>query len=98
MIGGVQIFSFILNLGTRRKWLISLKFWPPYLGKKAPGTHWKGKRVDSRDDLDILEIRQFLLMPGRVPSIVQPVGYHYTKYTMPAFPFHKNTAEITQNV
>jgi hypothetical protein len=42
--------------------------------------------VDLRDDLDDLEKRKFLTLPGlEVRSLVrQPVGSRYTNYAIPA--------------
>jgi hypothetical protein len=34
------------------------------LGEKAPGTHWTGHSVGPRTDMDNVENRKFLTLPG----------------------------------
>jgi hypothetical protein len=55
-------------------------------GEKAPGTHWVGRPVDPRTDLDDVEKKNFL--PYRHMnfdlSVVQTVASRYIDYATPA--------------
>jgi hypothetical protein len=44
---------------------------PLYPGERAPGNHWIGGWVDPRADLDYVEKRKFLTLPGLE---LQPLG------------------------
>jgi hypothetical protein len=61
-MGSGFIDPHFLDLGTR-----SGQFHAPAalpFGERAPGTHWIGGWVDLRADLDDLEKRKFLTLPG----------------------------------
>jgi hypothetical protein len=55
-------------------------------GERTPGTHLIEGWVGPRADLDDVEKRKFLTLPGlnSEPSVVQPVASSYTYYTIPA--------------
>jgi hypothetical protein len=59
--------------------------------------------MDLRADLEDLEKRKFLTLPGlnSDPSVIQPVASHYTDYAIPAHNNvieHKNTRDKKQNI
>jgi hypothetical protein len=51
-------------------------------GKSSPVTHWMRGWVDPRFDLEDVEKRKFLTLPGLDPSVVQPVPSQYADYAM----------------
>jgi hypothetical protein len=53
--------------------------------ERAPTTHWIGGWwVDPRADMDYVEKRKFLTLPGLQldPSVVQPVASRYADYAI----------------
>jgi hypothetical protein len=63
--GGVDVYIHILLTSALDggEWSVSRsgRFTP---GEKAPATHWIGGWVDPRADLDDVEKRKFLTLPG----------------------------------
>jgi hypothetical protein len=44
----------------------------------ALSTHWIGSWVSPRADLNILEKRKILSLPGFKPYTLSPIAHHYT--------------------
>jgi hypothetical protein len=53
-------------------------------GRFTPGTHWIGGWVGPRIDLDDVEKRKFLTLPGLKLRPVQSIGCRYTDWAIPA--------------
>jgi hypothetical protein len=64
--GGVDVYIhiFLTSALVRGEWSASHpgRFTPE---ERAPGTHWIARWVDPRADLDDVENRKFLTLPGR---------------------------------
>jgi hypothetical protein len=73
-MGSGCIDPHFLDLGTIWRWVVNFTPRPLYLppGERSPSTHWMGGWVDLRDDLDDLETRKFLAIPGLE---LQPLGH-----------------------
>jgi hypothetical protein len=79
------IAPFILNLGTRWTWVVSIKTQPLYPpGQEKTSTHWKEGWVGPRAGLYILE-KIKISCPGSDPIPRQsfPPPSHYTDYMTP---------------
>jgi hypothetical protein len=57
----------ILDLGTRRRWVVSFTPRPLYPRESPPGTNWIGGRLGSKASLEAMEQRKLLLLPGIEP-------------------------------
>jgi hypothetical protein len=57
----------ILDLGTRRRWVVSFTPRPLYSQGKNPGIHWIRGWVDPRAGLDAVVKR-------KIPPVIQPVA------------------------
>jgi hypothetical protein len=80
--GSESIDPHFLDLGTRWRWAVSFTPWSLYPRGRAPGTHWIGGWVDPRAELDDVEKKKFLTLPG-----LQPVTSRYTDWAIPAVRF-----------
>jgi hypothetical protein len=62
---GVDVYiHIVLDIDTSWRWVVNSRpgrFTP---GERAPGTQWIGGCVDLRADLDDLEKKKFLTLPG----------------------------------
>jgi hypothetical protein len=61
-MGSRGIAPLILNLTTRRKWVVSFMPWPLFPPGRKPSIHWIGKWVNPRANLDILERKKKSIM------------------------------------
>jgi hypothetical protein len=72
--GSGDIAQWILDLGTRWKWMVGITPRPLFFQEKSPGIHWIGGWVGSRAGLDAVVKRKI-----PIPSpIIQPVAQLYT--------------------
>jgi hypothetical protein len=85
---------FILDLGTRWGWVVSVTPLPRFTpGERTPGTHCTGGWVGPRTGLDTEGREQILcLCRGSNPDrpVVQPVVRHYTDWATPAYGVYKS--------
>jgi hypothetical protein len=85
--GGVKVYSYIFLTSALAgsEWSASRpgRFTP---GKTTPGTYWISGWVGPRSNLDTLEKRKFLTLPGLELncSVVQSVASRYTDVSIPA--------------
>jgi hypothetical protein len=72
--------SFLTSVLAGGKWS------PSRLGRFTTGTYWIGGWVDPRADLDDLEKRKFVTLPGLELDflVVRPAASCYTDYATPA--------------
>jgi hypothetical protein len=68
----VQIHVFLISALRGSEWLASLP------GRFTPGTYWIGGRVSLRAELDDVEKRNILTLPGLELQAVKPVASRYT--------------------
>ena len=66
--GSRSVAPIILNRCSRGRCVVTFTFPATLpLGEKSPCAHWMGGCVGSKDDLEILEKRNLLLLPGFEP-------------------------------